>query len=181
MFSKLAPALVVLSALCGSYASPAAEVSYVLPGLENGAQSVTIVALGTDSSGHVTYSIGLAIPTAIAPTATAPDTTITAAATLVDGPSDAHLIEVLTVAGQTATFSEGCTLEKGNAVCTVVGHFAQTTISSVVTVTSGVSGLSVVTASAPAGKGNGAGRIGVATISSLAVVVAGVVLGAAMV
>ncbi|TBU21670.1 hypothetical protein BD311DRAFT_771769 [Dichomitus squalens] len=172
MFSKLVPALVVLSALCGSYASPATEITYIPPGQTNGVLSATAVAVGTNSDGHITYSIGFELATAIAPTATAPDTTITAAATLVDGPSDAQFVEVLTVAGQTETVSEGCTLEKGKGVCTVVADFAQSTISTVVTVTSGLS---------VSRNGNGVGRIGVATISSLAVVVAGIVLGAAMV
>ncbi|TBU21669.1 hypothetical protein BD311DRAFT_812111 [Dichomitus squalens] len=181
MFFKLFPALVVLSALSGSYATPAAQISYALPG---GDHIITITTLGMDSSGHVTYSICLVITAATdTTTAAAPDTTITAAATLVDGPSAAHLTEVLTIAGQTVTVSEGCTLdsEKGNTVCTLVEHLSVTTVSSVVTVVSSGSNLSTVTASAPAGTGNSAaGRIGSTMFSLLAVVIASVVLGTAM-
>ena len=98
--------------------------------------------------------------------------------TVVDGPSDAHLVEVLTIGSQVASFSEGCSLEKGLAVCTIVGGVAGATTSTVLTVTSGASGLALVT-NVP--HGNGAERTGVAMFSALAVVVVGVVLGAAMV
>lgn len=42
---------------------------------------VTAVALGSDSSGHTSYSIAFAVPVTSATTATAPDTTITGART----------------------------------------------------------------------------------------------------
>ena len=113
-------------------------------------------------------------------------------ATLVQGPTEAHLVEVVTVGTQVATVSEDCGLENGLAVCTIVNQAPGTTSSAVLTATPGASDIPVVTGIPVGGngtatsgngsgtKGNGAER-GVVTFSAFAVVVAGVVLGATMV
>ncbi|KAI1782916.1 hypothetical protein LXA43DRAFT_385207 [Ganoderma leucocontextum] len=176
MFSKLVPSLVALSALWGSHAAADGGVSYVLPGLGTG-EAVTVNVLGTDSSGHTTYSLGFALPVTIASTATAPDTTITAAATLVDGSTDAHVFEIVTAGTEVVTYNEDCGLINGRAVCTIVAQNKATTISTAVTVTQSATGVTVVTASAA--PKNGAARVGAAGTSLLAVA-AGVVLAGAM-
>ena len=100
---------------------------------------------------------------------------------------------MVTVGTQVATVSEDCGLENGLAVCTIVNQAPGTTSSAVLTATPGASDISVVTGIPVGGngtatsgngsgtKGNGAERRGVATFSALAVVIAGVVLGATMV
>ena len=114
-------------------------------------------------------------------------------ATLVQGLTNAHLVEVVTVGTQVATVSEDCGLVNGLAVCTIVNQAPGTTSSAVLTATPGASDIPVVTGIPVGGngtatsgngsgtKGNGAQRRGVATFSALAVVVAGVVVGATMV
>ena len=107
-------------------------------------------------------------------------------ATLVQGTTDAHLLEVVTVGTEVVTVSEGCGLVNGLAVCTVVDEAPGTTTSAVLTLTSGTSNFPLVTGIPVVGNqtgtsGNGAERTGVAMSSALAAVVAGVVLGATMV
>ncbi|TBU31202.1 hypothetical protein BD311DRAFT_752846 [Dichomitus squalens] len=84
MFGRLFPAVVAVSALYGSYASPVVtetteiNITIFLPGLTT-SETVSASFLGSDGSGHQTWSMGFAIPTVTAVTATAPDTTITVA------------------------------------------------------------------------------------------------------
>ena len=104
-------------------------------------------------------------------------------ATLVEGSTDAHVFEVLTVGTEVVTYQEDCALNNGRAVCTLVGKNKATTISTAVTVTQTATGVSVVTASAPAKNGArhvGTGWAGAAGASVLAAVAAGVVLAGAM-
>lgn len=104
-------------------------------------------------------------------------------ATLVEGSTDAHVFEVLTVGTEVVTYQEDCALNNGRAVCTLVGKNKATTISTAVTVTQTATGVSVVTASAPAKNGAGhvgAGWAGAAGASVLAGLAAGVVLAGAM-
>ncbi|PIL26051.1 hypothetical protein GSI_11805 [Ganoderma sinense ZZ0214-1] len=182
MIPQFVPVLAVLSAVCGSHAAATAGgVSYVLPGFPGG-EAVTAVLLGTDSAGHATYSLGFALPVTTASTATAPDLTVTAGATLVEGPTDAQVVEIITVGTEAFTYQENCALNNnGNAVCTLVGKNKATTVSTAVTVTQSLTGVSVVTASAPAKNGArhvAAGWAGAAGASVL--VAAAVVLGGAM-
>ncbi|KAI1782914.1 hypothetical protein LXA43DRAFT_1103248 [Ganoderma leucocontextum] len=183
MFSKpLAPSLVVLSALRCSYAAPSdGGVSYAISraGLIT-SEVVTAVVLGSDSSGHTSYSIAFARPFTIATTATAPDTTFSAAATLVEGSTDAHVFEIATIGSEVVTVHEDCALGNGYAACTLVEKETATTISTVVTVTQNASSSSAVTASATPRNG-AARRVGVVGTSVLVIVAVGVVLAGVIV
>ncbi|PIL26043.1 hypothetical protein GSI_11797 [Ganoderma sinense ZZ0214-1] len=178
MVSKLVPSLVVLSALCGSYAAPSNDNSGVANALSRiGLDTSDVIAaatLGSDSSGHTSYSVLFAIPTTTNPSGTAPDTTITQAATLVVGSADAHLDEL----SGGVTINEDCAIGNSSAVCTVVYKNSGGSVIQSVVVTNT---LSAPAATATGTLKNGAGRLGVAGASLVSIVGAGVVLARAIV
>ncbi|KAM5538869.1 hypothetical protein V8D89_007591 [Ganoderma adspersum] len=201
MFPKLVPLLVVLSALWGSYAASSSagdDVSSAVyrAGLVTN-ELVTGIVLGTDSTGHTTYSLALAESLTINPTATAPDTALSAAATLVEGSTDAHFHEVVTFGADVVAVSEDCSLGTGFAACTLIekntaGSVIQSTAftttlaastsgGSVTVATSTASANGTQAASATTESKNGAGQLDVVGASLLAVVAAGAVLVGAMV
>ena len=99
--------------------------------------------------------------------------------TLVEGSTDAHLVEVLTVQGgeTAASINEDCVLsDSGFAACTYV---MKDTASSVIQSAAATITLSTSTASAT--QKNGASRAGVAGALVLGFVVAGVTLVGAIV
>ena len=93
--------------------------------------------------------------------------------TLVEGSTDAHLVQVLTDQyGQTAaSINEDCVLSDSFAACAYV---MKDTAGSVIQSAAATNTVSVPTASATSK--NGASRIGVAAASVLAIVAAGVML-----
>ncbi|PIL26046.1 hypothetical protein GSI_11800 [Ganoderma sinense ZZ0214-1] len=177
MLSKLVPSFLVLSALRGSYAAPSEDgLSVALSRAGFSADKVvTAATLGSDSSGHTSYSIVFAEPFTMAATATAADTTLTAIVTLVEGSTDAHIFEIATAGTQLLTVSEDCALGNGYAACTVVEKGAATTFSTAFTAT-----LSPTSSGASSAPTNGAAQVGMAMASLLAGVGAGVVLVGAM-
>nr|VWP01856.1 FAD-dependent monooxygenase DEP4 (EC (Depudecin biosynthesis cluster protein 1) [Ganoderma boninense] len=173
MLSKLVSSLIVLSALRGSYAAPAEDgLSVALSRIGFSTELVlTAATLGSDSSGHTSYSIEFGKPFTLASTATAPDTTLTAVATLVEGSTDAHIVEIATAGSESVTFNEDCALGDGYAACTVVEKGPPATLSTAFTVT-----LSPTSSAASAVPTNGAAWVGPAMASLLTGVVACVTL-----
>ncbi|PIL26048.1 hypothetical protein GSI_11802 [Ganoderma sinense ZZ0214-1] len=128
MYLKVVPSLLILSVLSGSYAAPSPdEVSSAVyrAGLV-ASELVTGVVLGTDSTGHTTYAIAFAEPLTVNPTATAPDSTWSAAGTLVEGSTDAHFFEIATLGTNTVAVIQDCALGSGFAACTLVEKNANT-------------------------------------------------------
>nr|VWO94736.1 S-(hydroxymethyl)glutathione dehydrogenase (EC [Ganoderma boninense] len=137
---------------------------------------LTAATLGSDSSGHTSYSIVFGKPFTLASTATAPDTTLTAVATLVEGSTDAHIAEVATAGSESLTYNADCALGDGYAACTVVEKGQPTTFSTAFTVT-----LRPTSSTANAAPTNGAAWVGPTMASLLVGVVAGVTLVGTMV
>ena len=99
-------------------------------------------------------------------------------ATLVEGSTDAQVFQILTLGSEAFTYQEGCGLNNGKAVCTLVGKNKATTFSTAVTVTQSLTGVSVVTASA--GAKNGAGQVGAGWVGAAGASVLAGVAAAAM-
>ncbi|PIL26044.1 hypothetical protein GSI_11798 [Ganoderma sinense ZZ0214-1] len=145
MFPKVLPSLVVLFALCGSYSAPDDGVSSVLSGIGfRGGFKIPVV----------TRTVGVA---------TAADATLSPAATLVEGSTDAHLFGVVTVGSEVVTFNEDCGLNNDSAICTLVAKNATATLTSMVTTITPCTGSawpcpSIFTTGSPTSR-NGAGRM----------------------
>ncbi|KAI0351654.1 hypothetical protein OH77DRAFT_1439155 [Trametes cingulata] len=78
-------------------------------------QPITADVEGVDASGHTTWRIGPGVPSGTF----TQDPGLFASATLVEGATDAHLVEIDTVLG--LSLSGDCGISGGVAACTVVG------------------------------------------------------------
>ncbi|KAI9057577.1 hypothetical protein FKP32DRAFT_1598151 [Trametes sanguinea] len=137
---KKAVAGFILTAFSARYANADVTTLYI-PGYDP--QAVTADIEGIDASGHTTWRLGPGVPSG---TFTADRGMVSASVTLVEGPSDAHLVE----SDSTLSFLavEDCGFSRGIALCTISGHAQDESLTDTVTET--ISGFAVQFGGVPA-------------------------------
>ncbi|KAJ3001883.1 hypothetical protein NUW54_g6157 [Trametes sanguinea] len=137
---KKAVAGFILTAFSARYANADVTTLYI-PGYDP--QAVTADIEGVDASGHTTWRLGPGVPSG---TFTGNGGMELASITLVEGPTDAHLVESDPMISFLAV--EDCGFSGGIAVCTVSGHAQDESLTDTETET--ISGFAVQFGGVPA-------------------------------
>ncbi|PIL26063.1 hypothetical protein GSI_11817 [Ganoderma sinense ZZ0214-1] len=146
MVIKFSAGFVALSLLSVSCVS-ANPVSLFLPGAE-GDEAFTADLLGTDSTGHTTWRIGVGSASGSF-TATGDGAAAYPSVTLVEGSSDIHIIQAILTSGATdpniptqaeqdCVYSTAAGTQAGSAVCTIRLEAADETTTMVQTISGNV-------------------------------------------
>ncbi|KAI0752158.1 hypothetical protein C8Q74DRAFT_1373938 [Fomes fomentarius] len=107
----MTPAFVLLPALLAPYAANAAVISLYIPGAKPDVISANV--LGTDDNGHTTWRLQPGVPSGTFTDADSAAFT----ATMVAGPTDAHIVRDDPVAGH---LQNDCAVSDGLAACTII-------------------------------------------------------------
>ncbi|KAH9942388.1 uncharacterized protein BXZ73DRAFT_74654 [Epithele typhae] len=115
---------IILAAVFTAFFSQAiaapTPVSLFIPGYNNNSFPVTAVNIGVDSSGHTTWqlAVGNRSSTFTGPAPTIVPNATTVIATMVAGPTDAHLKIDVPGTNHSQALLDDCTVNNGVAVCT---------------------------------------------------------------